>query len=569
MFLNPEIDSFSFRFQVPGSSCTKRIILSTVARCYDPVGLVAPFILYSKRSIKELWKFKIGWDDMVPNEIHQMWSKLKDEWSAFEKIQFSRYMGTVRTSPVMLVAFADASMDVYGAVVYVRTVTENEEITVNLLCVESKVSPFRVVTIPRLKLVADLLSSRDLGKDVDSIKCIVSTEDPETHPLYDMVMRSSSYITILRVTVWVLRFVKILTVKNFITSSDMNRAELVLVRIVQGKYFKPDIKLLNLGKEISNRLRKLNPFLQNEIIMMGGKFPADAHEKAVWLEKLGLKEFTETVSKYARIRSIHFKGEAFEIKPSGKIFLRKGAFLMKSIFQQLKLLQPRDNRKSSTDSTDTAPGTSCSDIIDSFGPPLKRFHSDTSATMTAPEIDTEYLSETLTASETELIQMSITEKETDRPTISQKKKAVTDLSTSDFSTPRKARRNFRSMKKTVLCQKTKIKTLQQSVRRLRSKVTNLNSLINHLKSKSLVHEDCETSLRASISESTSELFKRMLKGSRTQKLYMYTLLFLVDEEWISINAVKIEDDGALKSPTSEPVSVAEPSSLTSSNSGRI
>ncbi|KAG5876444.1 hypothetical protein JTB14_029931 [Gonioctena quinquepunctata] len=230
------------------------------------------------------------------------------------------------------------------------------------------------------------------------------------------------------------------------------------------------------------------------------RFPADAHEKAVWLEKLGLKEFTETVSKYARIRSIHFKGEAFEIKPSGKIFLRKGAFFNEEYIPTTETASTSrlDNRKSSTDSTDTAPGTSCSDIIDSFGPPLKRFHSDTSATMTAPEIDTEYLSETLTASETELIQMSITEKETDRPTISQKKKSVTDLSTSDFSTPRKARRNFRSMKKTVLCQITKIKTLQQSVRRLRSKVTNLNSLINHLKSKSLVHEDCETSLRVSL-----------------------------------------------------------------------
>ncbi|KAG5891863.1 hypothetical protein JTB14_015882 [Gonioctena quinquepunctata] len=83
-----------------------------------------------------------------------------------------------------------------------------------------------------------------------------------------------------------------------------------------------------------------------------------------------------------------------------------------------------ENRKSSTDSTDRAPGTDCSDIIDSFGPQLKRFHSDTSATMTAPEIDTESLSETLTASETELIQISFTEKETDRPTISQKKKWV-------------------------------------------------------------------------------------------------------------------------------------------------
>ncbi|KAG5873266.1 hypothetical protein JTB14_013177 [Gonioctena quinquepunctata] len=104
--------------------------------------------------------------------------------------------------------------------------------------------------------------------DVDSIKCLVSTEDTETHPLYDMVMRSSSYITILRVTVWVLRFVKILTVKSFITASDMNRAELVLVRIVQGKYFKSHIELSNLGKEISNRLRKSNPSLQKGILMV-------------------------------------------------------------------------------------------------------------------------------------------------------------------------------------------------------------------------------------------------------------------------------------------------------------
>ncbi|KAG5884050.1 hypothetical protein JTB14_037455 [Gonioctena quinquepunctata] len=90
MIWNPEVDSFMFWFPVPGSSCTKRIILSTAARCYDPVGLVALFILYLKLSIKELWKLKIGWDDMVPNGIFQKWSKLKDEWSAFEKIQFLR-----------------------------------------------------------------------------------------------------------------------------------------------------------------------------------------------------------------------------------------------------------------------------------------------------------------------------------------------------------------------------------------------------------------------------------------------------------------------------------------------
>ncbi|XP_074042001.1 uncharacterized protein [Leptinotarsa decemlineata] len=126
-------------------SCTKRLILSTVARCYDPVGLVAPFILYLKLLIKELWKLKIDWDYIVSYEVSQKWLNLKDEWSVLGEIQFSRYMGTVRTSPIMLVAFADVSMEGYGAVVYVRTVTENGEIAVNLLCAKSKVSPSRLL----------------------------------------------------------------------------------------------------------------------------------------------------------------------------------------------------------------------------------------------------------------------------------------------------------------------------------------------------------------------------------------------------------------------------------------
>ncbi|XP_074031320.1 uncharacterized protein isoform X2 [Leptinotarsa decemlineata] len=99
--------------------------------------------------------------------------------------------------------------------------------------------------------------------------------------------------------------------------------------------------------------------------------------------------------------------------------------------------------------------------------------------------------EALTASETELIHNLVTEKETDSPTNLQKRKAPDDLATSDFSTPRKIRKNLKTMRKILTGQKTKIRTLQQSVRRLR----------------------CQ----ASMSESRSELFKRMLKCPRTQK----------------------------------------------------
>ncbi|KAJ8981055.1 hypothetical protein NQ317_018027 [Molorchus minor] len=369
---NPETDSLSFNLGVP--ECMKRIILSTVAQCFDPIGLIAPFILYLKLLVKELWRLKIDWDSETPSSISRIWSKLHNEWRDINKFEIPRH-----DSPISIIAFADASNDAYGGVVYVRSSDATGNIRVCLVCAKSKVSPVKRVTIPRLELCAVLLLSKlvkhvvmsyseriiiskiwvfsdsttviqwlysyDL-KDIfvanrvaqirenlpnvhwrhvdgnnnpadclsrglspsqligDSLwlsepkwlklreeswpvtelcqinkspaveeLILINMEEIENHPLYDLILRCSSWHLILRVTVWVLRFLKILQLRETITAVDLFKAELTLVRLFQLKHFGADIQKLNSGLEgsISTKLRKLQPFIQDGLLRVGGR----------------------------------------------------------------------------------------------------------------------------------------------------------------------------------------------------------------------------------------------------------------------------------------------------------
>ncbi|KAG5879987.1 hypothetical protein JTB14_033246 [Gonioctena quinquepunctata] len=119
---NPEKDTFSFEFKTPESKCTKRAILSAVAKCFDPLGLLAPLILYLKSLIKELWLLKIGWDEKSPESIVKKWQIVRSQWGELINFKVPRHLGANGKQPIIILAFADASTTGYGAVVYFRTV---------------------------------------------------------------------------------------------------------------------------------------------------------------------------------------------------------------------------------------------------------------------------------------------------------------------------------------------------------------------------------------------------------------------------------------------------------------
>ena len=134
----PEIDSFVFNGDVKieitlelkiltsdgqEGLMTRRIVMSFVAKIFDPAGLLAPLLLEAKLLIRESWCVpNLGWDDPLPTEQAVRWSTFFSSLSSLKDIQFPRSLWPQEevVGLPMLVVFADGSALAYGAVAYIR-----------------------------------------------------------------------------------------------------------------------------------------------------------------------------------------------------------------------------------------------------------------------------------------------------------------------------------------------------------------------------------------------------------------------------------------------------------------
>lgn len=376
-----ESDNFYFKIEPPGvnDTCTKRTILSTIARLWDIMGFIAPTILFAKLLIKQLWQLKIDWDDLPPAHIVKLWRQFCSELPALNEISIPRFLGVTEHSKMTLVGFADASEQAYGAVIYVHVALPSDNL-VRLLCAKSKVAPSPPHTIARMELCAVVLLSKLLHSVIDNYnsrcpieffaftdskvalywikgpphrwqtfvanrvvkitECIpadqfyhvAGTDNPadclsrgvppsklRDHPLwfhgppwlsldpsqwptsadtihlndvpeqktlahpvvtvaddseiYSLAGRTSSWSKLLRVIVYVCRFLKLLPRRDsvFITASDLEFAEIKLLQILQHKYFANEINILKNDSLLSTALNKLRPFFRDGLIRVGGR----------------------------------------------------------------------------------------------------------------------------------------------------------------------------------------------------------------------------------------------------------------------------------------------------------
>ncbi|KAI5715931.1 hypothetical protein M8J77_024772 [Diaphorina citri] len=157
---NPNNDYFSFTVNVFETKCTKRIILSTVARIFDILGFVSPITINMKLLIKDLWTSKVDWDETPPLLIQERWSQIVSELPVLNTLKIPRHLSIQIHSSLSLVGFCDASERAMGACVYVHVVHPDNSTHVHLACAKSKVAPMKYVTIPRLELCAALLLSK-------------------------------------------------------------------------------------------------------------------------------------------------------------------------------------------------------------------------------------------------------------------------------------------------------------------------------------------------------------------------------------------------------------------------
>ena len=68
-----ESDTLQFRIELKDKPFSRRGILSTVSSVYDPLGLVAPFILLGKRILQELCREGVDWDDDITDNKRARW----------------------------------------------------------------------------------------------------------------------------------------------------------------------------------------------------------------------------------------------------------------------------------------------------------------------------------------------------------------------------------------------------------------------------------------------------------------------------------------------------------------
>ncbi|XP_035219686.1 uncharacterized protein LOC118192779, partial [Stegodyphus dumicola] len=142
---------------------TKRLILSTAHRLFDPLGICCPVILIPKLLLQETWKQKITWDEEVDTCTRTTFLKWLKDIDYLEKIHFPRYFGSRSTSENTSVhIFCDASKHAYAVAAFIRIKTFDST-KVQLIQARSRVTPTgkeEKTTIARLELLAATIASR-------------------------------------------------------------------------------------------------------------------------------------------------------------------------------------------------------------------------------------------------------------------------------------------------------------------------------------------------------------------------------------------------------------------------
>ncbi|XP_054746751.1 uncharacterized protein LOC129251377 [Anastrepha obliqua] len=140
---------------------SKRMFLSDASTLFDPLGLLAPATINSKIWFQDIWRTKVGWDDIIPESIATKWLEHRIELKQLAHLKVNRWFGTeVAGSFTQLHVFADASERAYAAVLYARTTQSDGSITVSLISSKTKVAPLKPTTLPRLELCAAHLAAK-------------------------------------------------------------------------------------------------------------------------------------------------------------------------------------------------------------------------------------------------------------------------------------------------------------------------------------------------------------------------------------------------------------------------
>ncbi|XP_028414792.1 uncharacterized protein LOC114537879 [Dendronephthya gigantea] len=159
---NARQDIFKFVVHPPSltEGPTKREVLSSIAKLFDPLQFLASFTIRAKLLLQKTLAAGIGWEDKMPENLCNEWNNWVNELSDLNGFEVPRPLRLPGPTDVWLHTFSDASQDAYAAVSYLVSNYEDHEATSRIVASKSRVTPLKSVTIPRLELMGAVLATR-------------------------------------------------------------------------------------------------------------------------------------------------------------------------------------------------------------------------------------------------------------------------------------------------------------------------------------------------------------------------------------------------------------------------
>ena len=142
---------------------TRRGMLSIVYSVFDPIGLIAPFVMKAKLLLQESCRKQQGWDEEIAAQEKQQWQRWLNDLPKLKDVKTARCLkpaefGEIKNSQLHI--FSDGSRVGYGAVAYLRLENIDGRIHCSFILGKARLAPIREITIPRLELSAAVIAVR-------------------------------------------------------------------------------------------------------------------------------------------------------------------------------------------------------------------------------------------------------------------------------------------------------------------------------------------------------------------------------------------------------------------------
>uniref|UniRef100_A0A1A8CSF3 Integrase zinc-binding domain-containing protein n=1 Tax=Nothobranchius kadleci TaxID=1051664 RepID=A0A1A8CSF3_NOTKA len=147
---------------VKGKENTKRGVLQTSSRIFDPIGFLTPFTIRAKCLFQEMWESGLKWDEQLPPKLKEKWEQWCAELPLLHLVVIPRWHHIEHpdSQNVSLQVYCDASEKAYSAVAYLKGKNREGETVTSFVASKSRVAPLKKMTLPRLDFMGALIGAR-------------------------------------------------------------------------------------------------------------------------------------------------------------------------------------------------------------------------------------------------------------------------------------------------------------------------------------------------------------------------------------------------------------------------